>query len=197
MILSLPAEHYGADFAAKGFNYYSSGHYRVRNAAFCEMIKRLQPRVVFEFCGAEGDLAEMLLQTCPTIECYHHTDFCKEVVEYTEKRLRRQNTPHTVTLLDIDHDWKAVPWSKYDLVVSTALEHVNHDLEIIQSIPKGCHVALCLPAHKWEGHVRCFANWREIKERYPTLRILDACTMGYGHTDADYNRKYLFTAEKR
>ncbi len=191
-----PPEFYERDFQKQGFDYYSSGHYRLRNVVFAEMIKRLQPRSVFEFAGAEGDLAELILKTCQSVEQYDFSDFTASAVEHTAKRLSKYgSTRHTCVCLDIDKEWRRVQWGKYDLVVSTALEHVVHDLQIVECIPRGCRVALCLPAMKWEGHVRAFQDWKAVRDRYPTLRFIDAVGMTF--SAQDYNKKYMFTAEKR
>ncbi len=192
-----PPEFYAADFKQKGWEWYGTGNYRYRNLVLAEMIKKLQPKHIFEFAGAEGDLTEMLLRTCPTIEYYKFSDFCSDAVEHVTKHFDHCgfNTPWHAETLDIDKAYKTVPWHQYDLIVSTALEHIVNDTQIIDAIPKGTRVALCLPQTLWEGHVRAFPTWASIKERYPSLRFIDAVAMTF--SAQDYNRKYLFTAEKR
>ncbi len=198
-----PPEWYAKDFAQKGWDYYGRDHYRWRNLVLAEMIRKLQPKRVFEFAGAEGDLAELILQKCPWLERYAFTDFCEDAVEHAKQRLgrfqfriERGDLGVTCTKMDVNADYRKVGWGNFDLVASTALEHIQNDNKIIEAIPKGTYVALCLPAALWEGHVRCFPTWQSIRERYPSLKILDACTLTVNAKDTDYNKKFVFTAVK-
>jgi hypothetical protein len=189
-----PVDYYSEDYRKVGFEYYSSGHYRQRNLLFAPMIQRLKPRRVFEFCGAEGDLAEILLKTCPTIELYLHTDFCPEAVAYTRQRLKAYPQAQ-VKQLDIDKDYAAVCWSNFDTIISTALEHVENDVPILTSIQPHSNIALCLPNMQWEGHVRSYNGLHDILQRYgELLRIIEYMEVPISPEGIC---KYLLTARRK
>ena len=192
---SYPPEFYANDFRKQGFNYYSEGAYRLRNIVLVEMIRRFKPVHIFEFAGAEGDLAELILEACPTVCSYTWSDFVPEAVEHASQKLMRFAHMINLRLIDIDKKYSDIAWHSYDMIISTALEHIQHDREIIESIPTGTYIALCLPSVKWESHLHTFQTWKEIEIRYPSLHIKDACTMSFTRTQ-DYNKKFLFIAQK-
>ena len=51
-------------------------------------------------------------------------------------------------------------------ILIEVLEHIIADCEIINSIPHGSLVVFSVPSFNSAGHVRCFKNEKEIKDRY-------------------------------
>jgi len=86
-MIAQSAAYYSQDYLKEGIERYSQGAYHAGNLQFARMIKKCNPRRIFEFCAAEGDLAEILLASCQSIEWYKLTDFCPEAVAYAARRL--------------------------------------------------------------------------------------------------------------
>ncbi|MFA5307822.1 MAG: class I SAM-dependent methyltransferase, partial [Candidatus Babeliales bacterium] len=144
--------------------------------------------------GAEGDLAQVLLEHYTSIQRYAWTDFCPDAVDYVTNRLRHiRDRQLSISRVDAENV-SELHFDGADMIVCTALEHIAHDQEIIKAIPQGTKVALCLPSLMWDGHLRCFQNWDAIAQRYPDLHIRDYVTMGFAKND--YNKKYLLVATK-
>ena len=67
---------------------------------------------------------------------------------------------------------KGVPitYDKHSVVVTLeTLEHINDDLAILKSIPKGMRVIFSVPSFDYKSHVRFFKNIVEAKRRYKPL----------------------------
>lgn len=53
-------------------------------------------------------------------------------------------------------------------VVTEVLEHVERDVELLESLPLGAWVVLSVPSYDSDGHVRHFRNKRQVESRYGT-----------------------------
>jgi hypothetical protein len=159
-------EYYTEDMAIQG-GAYSEGHYKARNKAFAPMILGAHPKEVIEVACAEGALARTILGMDQAIVHYDLSDFCPAAVE-----LAKKNNPDpraNAFVLDIDTEYDRVKWEFYDTFISTSLEHIVHDREIIASLVSGTTVALCLPNFDCEGHVRFFDSCPQAMARYEDL----------------------------
>lgn len=166
MAVAMPVDFYEDDFI-RHTGRYSSGDYKRRNQILAKLISQHNPQCVFEFAGSTGQLAEMILSN-PNIRVYDWTDFSKEALELSQKRLS-QFKNCTLNIMDIDVNYALVNWHKYDTVISTSLEHLAKDREIISSIKPSTKVFLCLPNFGEGGHVRYFKNREQIENRYGDL----------------------------
>ena len=194
-MIAQPAAYYSQDYLKEGIERYSQGVYHEGNLQFARMIRKCSPRRVFEFCAAEGDLAEILLATCPSIEFYKLTDFCPEAITFAAQRLHMWPQA-SVELLDIDRELNRVNWEAIDTFVSTASEHVMHDVEAIRHVPTGCTVALRVLNMLWTSHVRAFGSYADILARYGALLTFRELRVQPLTPDGRI-RKYMFTAIKK
>jgi len=158
------AEWYDDDFKRHP-GWYCRGHYRRRNQIFAEMISKYVPKRVFEFAGAEGQLAQFILQRCPQIEYYLWSDFSKEALKEAYPKLKRFKNCE-MQLLDMEKDLDKIPWDVFDCVISTSLEHISNDIAIMEHIKPKTLVCLALPDFDWEGHVRYFPTKESVIQRY-------------------------------
>jgi len=162
-----PSSYYDEDFRKQAQKYFV-GNYKRRNMLVAKLVTELKPRSIFHFAAAEGQLSRFILERNPQIKLYHWTDFSPEAYRISHEHLKY--FPNLVmTLLDIDKDYAKVEWQNYDMVISSSLEHIVHDREIIQSIKPETLVVLSLPSFTSKGHVRFFPNLANILQRYGDL----------------------------
>lgn len=156
-------------FDVSNFGKYSEGFYHKRNLLLLKMLESYNFQTVFEFAGAEGDLAELILTNRP-VKLYVLTDLLPEAVEYSKERLKRFD----VTKCEVLNMEKTQVKEKFDLYISTALEHASNDVEIIRNLPKGALVVLSLPSFPDIDHYIYFENSDAVKKRYGRyLEFLD------------------------
>jgi len=147
---------------------YAKGSYKIRNAIFADIINKFQPKTVFEIAGAEGQLAEFILSKNPNIEKYVWSDFSSEAIKIAKKRLERFTNVECIRF-DADEDYKTFMFDQFDTIVSTSLEHIEHDIEILKRLKPKTLVCLALPNFDSEGHVRYFPNSADVVNRYHSL----------------------------
>jgi hypothetical protein len=152
----------------KEWGRYSRGAYVKKDQMMVSILKPHAPKRVFEPCGAEGNLARMMVESVPSIEEYALSDFVNFAVERMMESLA--DLPKiTVTRIDIDEEYAGIDFRRFDLFLCTAFEHLANDREILQALSKGTTVALCLPNFGGKGHVRLFRTFEEIESRYGDL----------------------------
>ncbi|MEX2591719.1 MAG: class I SAM-dependent methyltransferase [Anditalea sp.] len=157
-----PVSFYDKDIKSNP-NQYSGGHYVERNRKLSEMLLDHNPKVIFELAGAEGNFAYHILKS-PNIERYTFTDFSNEALKIARKEI---GNDERVEFLNFDaENYKDLKNYQFDTFVCNSLEHFNNDIPIIEALRSGTVVCLCLPNFDWEGHVRSFRSFEEIKDRY-------------------------------
>jgi len=142
---------------------YGRGLFKKRNLSLVEMMENVSN--VFEFASCYGFLALEVMKRFPDVN-YLCTNFLPEVVEYTK------NQGVNSFIFDAN-DIPNTDLSKYDTFVCTSLEHLENDIEIIQSLPTSelffCATNMDDPTHVWY-----FENLNDIFERYDgIMRIVD------------------------
>lgn len=157
--------YYTRQALAVGLRHYSSGRYVGRNRALVSLLQPYRPRYVFEFAGAEADLAEKILTFIPSVEHYLWSDFCHTYVEHARKRLK-WFPKCRVERIDVNRDFDRIPYKRFDMVVSTASEHIENDLEIIKRVEPGTVICLSVPSCDAGGHVRYFWSLDDVKARF-------------------------------
>ena len=156
------------DIMTREWGRYSRGAYVKKDQMMVSILKPHAPKRVFEPCGAEGNLARMMVESIPSIEEYALSDFVNFAVERMSESLA--DLPKiTVTRIDIDEEYAGIDFRRFDLFLCTAFEHLVNDREILQALSKGTKVALCLPNFGGKGHVRLFRTFEEIESRYGDL----------------------------
>lgn len=144
---------------------YGRSPYKERNQRLAIMVKQADPKKVFEFAGSGGHLAKEILDTVQGITLYHHSDFADVAVTYA-RNLLKQYLNCEISKIDIDASYKNVNWSFYDCFVTTSLEHLEHDLEIIGKMPSNSKFLFSVPDFPSADHIRVFKNREAVVERY-------------------------------
>jgi hypothetical protein len=147
---------------------YASPIYHRRNLMIAHMLRRFHPRQIVEVAGAEGDLAETILETLASVQNYQWSDLVAEAVPLVQSRLARFGIRFQACQLNADT--AHADFSECNCFVCTSLEHLVHDREILQGLPQGCVIALGLPSFDWIAHMRSFPRGRrDIDARYGDL----------------------------
>lgn len=105
---------------------------------------------------------------------YLGIDFADKVLEFSKKRFPEYN----FTIGDLtDKKFLKKIFKKFNFFVCfEVLEHIDSDLEIIETIPQGREFVFSVPNFDCKGHVRFFKNFDEIKNRYShLLKFDDTC----------------------
>lgn len=164
--------------AAEGVTYdewmlrFGRGRYLQRNKIILRMLRPLRPRRVFEFASAGGFLCKLLVGGLDSIEHYTCTNFETRLVDYCRRQLRDcpQCTVKTIDAnvfraTDIDDEGL----HQYDAIVTTSLEHIEHDRELIAKFPAGCTFVFSVTGFDDPEHFRTFDNGGQIRKRYRDL----------------------------
>jgi hypothetical protein len=163
---------------------FGRGLYLKRNQIILRMLRPLRPRRVFEFASAGGFLCKLLVEGLDSIEQYTCTNFETQVVDYCRRQLRNhlQCTVKTIDAnvfrtTDIDHEGL----HQYDAIVTTSLEHIEHDRELIAKFPAGCSFVFSVAGFDDPEHFRVFDTVDQISERYrDLLRIREVESVAAG-----------------
>jgi len=112
-----------------------------RDKALIKYVENESFRVVFEFAGATGLLAEIFLKQYPRTERYIFSDYSRVACELAQSYLK--GVPNIeIKVLDMCKDLDRISWEEIDLAISTAMEHFPKgvDYEILEHIKKGTHI---------------------------------------------------------
>jgi hypothetical protein len=146
--------------------------YRTRNEAILAMVKKAKPRNVLEFACAGPFLAQMLVDNVRSIARYTCSNFSTRMVEYCQARLK--NYPQCdVALIDADvrrsTDMHRDRIAAYDTFITTSLEHIQFDLDLVNEFPTGSTFILSLARFDDPEHFRVFESAADITSRYGGL----------------------------
>ena len=156
---------------------FATGFYKERNGLILDLVEPLRPRSVLEFACAGPFLAQLLVENIDTIEQYTCSNFSTRMVEYCAASLKKYRGCKAVSLdadvrrsMDMHRDRLV----GYDLFVTTSLEHIQFDKELVGELPIGAAFVFSVACFDDPEHFRVFETVEDIKERYaPLLRILD------------------------
>lgn len=142
--------------------------YKSRNIILVNMMNLSDVKNVFEFAGATGLLAETIIKKYKNIKYYLLSDFCEEACNLARTYLRGLEGVIDIHCIDMTENLDNIPWSSFDLVTCTSLEHlpVDRDLEIIQKIKPGTKILFSLTRFGKEGHPNPYPNEEYIKKRF-------------------------------
>jgi hypothetical protein len=104
------------------------------------------------------------------------------VIAYCEEQLRGFSACE-VRLLDADvvrsRDMEHVALTDYDTFLTTSLEHIKHDQELIRRLPENRHFVFGVAGFDDPEHFRVFSRPEEIKDRYGhLLSIFSIASLG-------------------
>jgi len=137
-------------------------------------------------CGC-GYLAELL-----TGRAYIGIDFSTAVLEKAKERVGDM----TFILADLRESRNFEIYKAFRVfVLLEVLEHIIADQAIIASISPGSRVVFSVPSYDSAGHVRCFKNQNEVKERY--REWLDFDEVNILPVPLDNRKLFIFKARRR
>ncbi len=157
---------------------FGEGSYRDRNLMILDVSAPLRPRNVLEFACAGPFLARLLVENIPSIERYTCSNFSARMVEFSAARLADQPRC-SVALLDADvtrsPDMHRDHLQPYDTFVTTSLEHIQFDRELVGELPIGSAFVFCVARFDDPEHFRIYETLADVQSRYANLlRIVEA-----------------------
>jgi hypothetical protein len=172
----------------------SQGFYKERNEALLTMIKPYMPRNVFEFACAGPFLAKLLLSNLGCIEKYTCSNISVPMVQYCTNYLANESRCR-VGFIDAEVKRSTAMHrqniKEYDTFITTSLEHIQFDCEMIKELPIGAKFIFSVPSFDDPGHFRYFININEVLKRYN--KLLDI--LGFW-TSLDRNKMIVMSVRK-
>ncbi len=187
-----------AYFASEGITFehwltrFSKEPYESRNRAIVNAVREYTPRRVFEFACAAGFLAEVILEGCPGIEQYTISNFSPRMVTATRRQLERFACcdVRLIDAEDRDNAMNPVELQTYDTFITTSFEHIQHDIALIESLPRGSAFVFSVAGFDDVEHFRVFTDQRQIHARY--AHVLDIA-----HIWLNKDRSKMVVASRR
>ncbi len=152
--------------------YHESKYYFIWTVIVDRVRARPGSRVLEVGCGT-GQLAQFLVDQ--GVQRYVGFDFSGTAIEKANAKQIANATFHHDDALTTDlHERE-----DHDTVICTeVLEHVERDLDVLARIRPGTRCICTVPNFPYESHVRCFADDREVIDRYgPLLEAIDVYTL--------------------
>ena len=172
---------------------FRDGFYRERNDLILELAQPLAPKAVLEFACAGPFLAELLAARISTIERYTCSNFSERMVEYCSAALRDlENCDTAVIDADVHRspDMRRDRLAGYDLFVTTSLEHIEFDRELIDEMPLGSNFLFSVATFDDPEHFFVFESPDDVSQRYAgLLRITSVRATSDGN-------KYVVSSER-
>lgn len=104
---------------------------------------------------------------------YVGIDFSSVAISQANERLKDITTKKPFEFINMnaigyDYTKHMIGYNKKDILITSFefLEHVEKDLEVIASIPKGIMCCMSVPSYDSMGHVRYFENDTIVSRRY-------------------------------
>jgi len=158
--------------SGSGINRYGTGIYNYRNEQFIELLKKnnLSFSSVFEFAGAGGFLAKMILAKFD-IKCYEHTDYLDICVEKAKENLSSYSHANVYKLnIASSTERGKVDFSKFDLITSTSVGYIAAEFrEIIGEMKKDSYLLFSYPVGYASEHMMRFPNPYELLKYFSDL----------------------------
>jgi len=141
--------------------------YKERNMGLVEFVLKDKPEAIFEFACTYDFLALEIIRELPDVR-YVCTNFLPEVVEYIQNKMGVETFLFDANEIP-NHDL-----SEFDAFVCTSLEHLENDIDILDSLPEPSTIYFCVTNMPDKTHAWGFDSEWEIYDRYKdTMRIVD------------------------
>jgi trans-aconitate methyltransferase len=129
-----------------------------------EIIKKIREqnfKAILDIGCGPGQFAEVIEKYIDHCS-YIGIDFSKFAIESAQERC-----PNFKFFI------KQLPLSDYEnygyfdvIICLEVLEHIENDLDVIDSLPSGKNLLMTVPNYNSFGHLRIFKNEEEVKKRY-------------------------------
>lgn len=147
--------------------------YANRNSEIVALLKKAKkpPKSILELACACGFLALSVKGQFPKVK-YTCTNISDVYLYYTKKQLTEipdcevlKVNADPVDSTDLDH----IGLKRFDTVICTSLEHIEHDLDLVRKLPLGTRFYFSLNNLTIDCHFRAFHNESEIRAHYGGL----------------------------
>jgi len=129
-----------------------------------EIIKKIRERnfkAILDIGCGPGQFAEVI-ETYINHCSYTGIDFSKVAIESAQERC--PNFKFFQNQLPL-HDYE--DYGYFDVIICLeVLEHIENDLDVIDSLPSDKNLLMTVPNYNSFGHLRIFKNEQEVKKRY-------------------------------
>jgi hypothetical protein len=151
---------------------FAGGLYEERNALLSELLGGMHPRQVLEFACAGPYLARLLLARHPGIVSYACTNFSDRMVDFCRASFTGDARFHA-SLVDADversADMRREAVSVFDTFITTSLEHIPFDRELVAQLPAGAAFVFSVAKFDDPEHFRIFDGVHDVVARYGDL----------------------------
>ena len=164
LYLSVGDEHRA--YETYGRPYWDSHYYPLYKSVFEEVVRLGGQHVLEVGCGS-GSFAHLLFDSSELD--YHGFDFSAAAINSARARTGRSDRFSVACAGD-----EAPMAHSYDTIVCLeVLEHIEHDLDVVQVWKPGCACVCSVPNFDQPDHVRYFRHEDEVRKRYQGLIDLD------------------------
>ena len=156
-----PASYYDAHFKgdAQTHGHYKNSFYYVHWTQVIVLLRKIASPEILEIGCGTGQLAEYLKDE--GYIKYVGFDFSAGAIALAS---RRSGIKFIQGDARDDSLYKKIDFNT--VICLEVLEHVQHDIEVIEKLPEGTNIIFSIPNFDAPSHVRWFNSEREIKRRY-------------------------------
>lgn len=151
---------------------FDGGLYKSRNEKIVEFLREFSCRKVLEFACAGPFLADNIMREMADIESYVCSNFSKDVIDYCRSYISSDRRFRT-KLIDADvsrsTDMHRHNIADFDTFITTSLEHIQFDREMIKEMPTGSILVFSVALFDDPEHFHVFSSVRDVKRRYRGL----------------------------
>jgi len=181
-------------------------YHKLWNKALQEMIK-INPKYIVDLGCGPGYMEELIAGKSKLTELTFEKCFGFDFSEVAINKCREKtqdNEKFVFEIADLTKINLSSELSKYNINFNETLfisfeflEHVTHDLEILQSIPDNVKILFSVPSYNSKGHVRFFTSIDQIYQRYSKIVHIDYMeTIVINNDPAKYKVIYLCFATR-
>lgn len=151
---------------------FAGGLYEERNELIADLLAPLHPRQVLEFACAGPYLAVLLLARHRSIMSYACTNFSDRMVAFCRDQVSG-DPRFRAFLADADvhrsTDMRRASVSGFDTFITTSLEHIQFDRELVAELPHGAAFVFSVAKFDDPEHFRIFDGVDDVVARYGDL----------------------------
>lgn len=123
---------------------------------------------------------------------YKGIDFSAEALSIAESMKVSGDTKCEFVNSDLESIQEFSPRIRRSYVICETLEHLEHDVELIEKIPAGSPVWLSVPNFDVASHVRFFVDEQSVVDRYGKLfQVFNVSSIPIMYRGKEFHRYYI------